>query len=65
MGHNAIVHGSTIQDNVLIGMGAFIMDNRVVESNAIIVAAGVVITQNTVVTSGSIWAAFLQRKLGY
>lgn len=55
IGHNAIVHGCTIQDNVLIGMGAIVMDNCVIESNSI-VAAGAVITQNTVVSSGSIWA---------
>lgn len=55
VGHNAIVHGCTIYDNVLIGMGAIIMDNCVVESNSII-AAGAVLTQNTVVPSGTIYA---------
>ena len=55
IGHNAIVHGCTIHDNVLIGMGAIVMDNCVIESNSI-VAAGAVITQNTVVASGTIWA---------
>lgn len=54
IGHNAIVHGCTIHDNVLIGMGAIIMDNCIVESNSII-AAGAVVTQNTVVKSGSIY----------
>ena len=62
IGHNAIVHGCTIHDNVLIGMGAIVMDNCVVESNSI-VAAGAVITQNTVVTSGSIWAGVPARKV--
>ncbi|NNL09668.1 MAG: gamma carbonic anhydrase family protein, partial [Croceitalea sp.] len=38
IGHNAIVHGCTIKDNVLIGMGAIIMDDCVVESNSIIAA---------------------------
>ena len=46
IGHNAIVHGCTIHDNVLIGMGAIVMDNCIVESNTII-AAGSVVTQNT------------------
>ena len=55
IGHNAIVHGCTIHDNVLIGMGAIVMDNCIIESNSI-VAAGAVITQNTIVTSGTIWA---------
>ena len=36
IGHNAIVHGCTIHDNVLVGMGAIIMDGCVVESNSII-----------------------------
>ncbi len=62
IGHNAIVHGCTLQDNVLIGMGAIVMDNCIVESNSI-VAAGAVITQNTVVTSGSIWAGVPAKKV--
>jgi carbonic anhydrase/acetyltransferase-like protein (isoleucine patch superfamily) len=55
IGHNAIVHGCIVEDNVLIGMGAIVMDNCVIESNSII-AAGAVVTQNTVVASGSIYA---------
>lgn len=62
IGHNAIVHGCTIHDNVLIGMGAIVMDNCVIESNSII-AAGAVITQNTVVSSGSIWAGIPAKKV--
>lgn len=62
IGHNAIVHGCTLHDNVLIGMGAIVMDNCVVESNAI-VAAGAVVTQNTVVESGSIYAGVPARKV--
>lgn len=62
IGHNAIVHGCTIQDNVLIGMGAIVMDNCVIESNSII-AAGAVITQNTVVESGTIWAGVPAKKV--
>ena len=50
IGHNAIVHGCTIQDNVLIGMGSIIMDDCVIESNSII-AAGAVVTKNTRVES--------------
>ena len=62
VGHNAIVHGCTVHDNVLIGMGAIIMDNCIIESNCII-AAGAVVTQNTVVPSGTIYAGVPARKV--
>ncbi|MBT8260396.1 MAG: gamma carbonic anhydrase family protein [Bacteroidia bacterium] len=62
IGHNAIVHGCTIKDNVLIGMGSIIMDDCVVESNSII-AAGAVVTKNTVVESGSIYAGIPAKKV--
>ena len=62
IGHNAIVHGCTLHDNVLIGMGAIVMDNCVVESNSII-AAGAVVTQNTHVESGSIYAGVPAKKV--
>jgi len=62
IGHNAIVHGCTIKDNVLIGMGAIVMDNCVVESNSII-AAGAVLTQNTIVESGTIYAGVPAKKV--
>jgi gamma-carbonic anhydrase len=53
--HGAIIHGCTIHDNVLIGMGAIVMDDAIVESNSI-VAAGAVVTQGTIVKSGSVFA---------
>lgn len=62
IGHNAIVHGCTIHDNVLIGMGSIIMDNCVVESYSII-AAGAVVTQNTRVEAGSIYAGVPAKKV--
>ena len=62
IGHNAIVHGCTIHDNVLIGMGSIVMDDCVVESNSII-AAGAVVTQNTKVESGSIYAGIPAKKV--
>ena len=62
IGHNAIVHGCTIQDNVLIGMGSIVMDDCVVESNCII-AAGAVVTKNTKVETGSIYAGIPARKI--
>lgn len=62
IGHNAIVHGCTIHDNVLVGMGSIIMDDCVVESNSII-AAGAVVTQNTRVEAGSIYAGVPAKKV--
>lgn len=55
IGHNAIVHGCTIQDNVLVGMGAIIMDGAVVGEGSII-AAGAIVTQGTQIPPGSIYA---------
>lgn len=60
--HNAVVHGCTIHDNVLIGMGAVVLDNAVIESNAI-VAAGSVVTKGTVVESGWIYAGIPAKKI--
>ncbi|MFP2995811.1 gamma carbonic anhydrase family protein [Spongiivirga sp. MCCC 1A20706] len=62
IGHNAIVHGCTIHDNVLIGMGAIVMDGCIVHSNSII-AAGAVVTQHTVVESGCIYAGVPAKKV--
>jgi len=62
IGHNAIVHGCTIHDNVLVGMGSIIMDDCIVESNSII-AAGAVVTKNTIVESGSIYAGIPAKKV--
>jgi gamma-carbonic anhydrase len=53
--HNAIVHGCTIESDVLVGMGAIIMDGAYIESGSII-AAGAIVTQNTRVPAGSIYA---------
>ncbi|UKM64987.2 gamma carbonic anhydrase family protein [Flavobacteriaceae bacterium GSB9] len=62
IGHNALVHGCTIKDNVLVGMGSIIMDGCVVESNSII-AAGAVVPQNTIVKAGSIYAGVPAKKI--
>ena len=62
IGHNALVHGCTVHDNVLIGMGAIVMDNCVVHSNSII-AAGAVVLENTVVESGCIYAGVPAKKV--
>jgi len=60
--HNAIVHGCTIQDNVLVGMGAIIMDHAIIESNSII-AAGALVLENTIVESGSVYAGVPAKKV--
>jgi len=62
IGHRAIVHGCTIHDNVLIGMGAIVMDGAVIESNSLI-AAGAVVLENTVVPSGSVYAGVPAKKV--
>lgn len=62
IGHNAIVHGCVIEDNVLIGMGAIVMDNVKVSSNCII-AAGAVVLENTVIEAGTIWAGVPAKKV--
>ncbi len=62
IGHNAIVHGCNLHDNVLIGMGAIVMDNVIVQSNCII-AAGAVVLEGTVVEEGSVWAGVPAKKV--
>lgn len=62
IGHNALVHGCTLHDHVLIGMGAIVMDNCVVHSNSII-AAGAVLLEGTIVESGSIYAGVPAKKV--
>ena len=62
IGHNALVHGCTIEDNVLIGMGAIVMDRCVVHSNSI-VAAGAVVLEGTIVEAGSIYAGVPAKKV--
>ncbi|MBC7947831.1 MAG: gamma carbonic anhydrase family protein [Chitinophagaceae bacterium] len=62
IGHHAIVHGCTLHDNVLVGMGAIIMDNAVVHSNTII-AAGAVVLENTICEGGSIYAGVPAKKV--
>lgn len=60
--HNAIVHGCTIEDNVLVGMGAIIMDNAYIGSNSII-AAGAIVLENTTIEPGSIYAGTPAKKV--
>ena len=62
IGHNAIVHGCTVEDNVLIGMGAIVMDNAHIGSNTII-AAGAVVLEGTKVEPGTIYAGVPAKKV--
>lgn len=62
IGHRAIIHGCEIQDHVLIGMGAIIMDGVVIEEGSI-VAAGAVVLENTRIEKGSIYAGIPAKKV--
>ena len=62
IGHRAIVHGCTIEDHVLIGMGAIVMDHARVQEHCII-AAGAVVLENTVCEAGHIYAGIPAKKV--
>jgi carbonic anhydrase/acetyltransferase-like protein (isoleucine patch superfamily) len=62
IGHRAIVHGCTIDDNVLVGMGAIVMDHAHVKSN-VIIGAGSVVTENMVLESNAIYAGVPAKKV--
>ena len=62
IGHQAMVHGCTIDDNVLVGMGAIVMDHVHIHSNSII-AAGAVVLENTIVEPNSIYAGVPAKKV--
>lgn len=62
VGHNAIIHGCVIDNDVLIGMGAIVMDNAHIGSNCII-AAGAVILENTIVEPGSLYAGVPAKRI--
>lgn len=62
IGHRALVHGCTLKDNVLVGMGAIVMDHAVVEEN-VLIAAGAVVLENSHLESGYIYAGVPARKV--
>ncbi|MBC6606491.1 gamma carbonic anhydrase family protein [Hymenobacter sp. BT188] len=64
IGHRAIVHGCTVEDDVLIGMGAIVMDHVVVGTGCI-VAAGAVVLENTQCEPGYLYAGIPARKIKY
>ncbi len=55
IGHNVTIHGATIKEGALIGIGSVVLDHAVIGEGAII-AAGSVVTPNTIVEAGSIYA---------
>lgn len=62
IGHRAIIHGCTIHDNTLIGMGAIVMDHSIVPQNCL-VAAGAIVLENSVLESGYIYAGIPAKKV--
>lgn len=62
IGHNALVHGCTLQDHVLIGMGAIVMDHAMIEE-FVIIAAGAVVLENTRCESGFLYAGIPAKKI--
>lgn len=62
VGHRAIIHGCQIQDNVLIGMGAIVLDDVIIPSNTII-AAGALVTSGMQLESGYVYAGVPAKKL--
>jgi carbonic anhydrase/acetyltransferase-like protein (isoleucine patch superfamily) len=62
IGHNALVHGCVINDHVLVGMGAIVMDDAVVEEFCII-AAGAIVLENMRCESGFLYAGIPARKI--
>ena len=62
IGHNAIVHGCTIEAGALIGMGAVVMDHAVVGKQAVI-GAGAVVLEGTKIGPGEIWAGVPAKKV--
>jgi carbonic anhydrase/acetyltransferase-like protein (isoleucine patch superfamily) len=60
--HNAVVHGCTVEDNVLIGMGAIVMDDAVIGENSVI-AAGAIVLPGTQVEPGSVYAGIPAKRV--
>ena len=62
IGHNAIVHGCTVNDGALVGMGAIVMDHAVIGEGAL-VAAGSVVLEGTEVPPGMVYAGIPAKKV--
>lgn len=62
IGHGAILHGCTVGDRVLVGMGAIVMDGAVVESD-VVIAAGALVTPGKTLRSGYLYAGSPAREM--
>jgi len=62
IGHNALLHGCTLHDHTLVGMGAIVMDHAVV-NEFVIIAAGAVVLENTICESGYLYAGIPAKKI--
>ncbi len=62
IGHNALVHGCTLKDHSLVGMGAIVMDGAVVEEY-VIIGAGSVVLERTICESGYLYAGSPAKKI--
>lgn len=62
VGHNAVIHGAKIGNNVLIGIGAIVLDHAVIGENSII-AAGALVKTGTVVEPNSVYAGVPAKKI--
>ncbi|WP_135078392.1 gamma carbonic anhydrase family protein [Terasakiella sp. SH-1] len=62
VGHNAVIHGCTLEDGAFVGMGAIVLDGAVVESGAM-VAAGALVTPGKIVKSGELWGGNPAKKM--
>lgn len=62
IGHQAMIHGCILKNNILVGMGAIIMDHAIIE-DFVIIAAGALILENTVCESGYIYAGVPAKKI--
>ncbi|TVQ42171.1 MAG: gamma carbonic anhydrase family protein, partial [Saprospirales bacterium] len=62
IGHNAIIHGCTIEDNVLIGMGAMVLDGAVIPPLTMI-AAGALVPERKVLESGFLYMGMPAKKV--
>jgi len=60
--HNAVIHGAKISSNVLVGMGAIVMDHTIVGENSII-AAGAVVLSKTIIEPGTIYGGNPAKKI--
>jgi len=62
IGHNALVHGCTLKDHSLVGMGAIVMDGAIVEEY-VIIGAGSVVLEKTICESGYLYAGSPAKKI--